>query len=447
MNLKEIRTSMLNILRKAQAEERRLSDEEQKKFDELRGLKQQEKELRALEGEEDEEKVEEPADEEKVEETEKASEETPDEEPKTEEKADEETEEPAEEAPKAEEAPAEENEEEKRKKLVNHNRKSKMEQRFSLLGAIRDEIAHKEHTGKNAEVIERGREQFKKAGVGYESSIVLPTRRSITAGGTNSGKEAIATDTLDIVAPLYTQSAFAGLGATMLDDLVGNVEIPVLGAGSANWKAETAAAGDAAPSTSAATLTPKRLTAFIDVSKLFLQQDSVGAEAMLLNDLQRAILDKLEQTVFGAAAANNSPKGMFNGVTAETLDMTYAGIVDIIADMEQANVYNGKWLMNPLAKASLAKVGVKGTGDTASLGFVFSNNEVLGMPAVTSGNVASKGLAYGNWEDLVIGNWGGIEITVDPYSQAANGCVRIIANSYWDADVRRAGTITKKILK
>ena len=61
--------------------------------------------------------------------------------------------------------------------------------------------------------------------------------------------------------------------------------------------------------------------------------------------------------------------------------------------------------------------------------------------------MTSKGLILGNFNDLVIGQWGGIDLTVDPYTQAANGKIRLVVNAYFDAKPQRADSFVKKVLK
>ena len=61
--------------------------------------------------------------------------------------------------------------------------------------------------------------------------------------------------------------------------------------------------------------------------------------------------------------------------------------------------------------------------------------------------MAKKGLILGNFNDLVIGQWGGIDLTVDPYTQAANGKIRLVVNAYFDAKPQRAASFVKKVLK
>ena len=60
-----------------------------------------------------------------------------------------------------------------------------------------------------------------------------------------------------------------------------------------------------------------------------------------------------------------------------------------------------------------------------------------GRKCFFSNNVADRGLILGDFSELTIGQWGGIEVLVDPYTQAVNGTVRLVVNSYWDYFVRR----------
>lgn len=59
-------------------------------------------------------------------------------------------------------------------------------------------------------------------------------------------------------------------------------------------------------------------------------------------------------------------------------------------------------------------------------GCLMEENEVNGYPVYCTSNVTSKGVVMGHFEDFVIGQWGGIDLTVDPYTQAANGKVRLV---------------------
>ena len=132
---------------------------------------------------------------------------------------------------------------------------------------------------------------------------------------------------------------------------------------------------------------------------------------------------------------------MLNGVTADAANVTYKDIVKMEADLEAKNVRgNIKFIVSPSAKADL-KTTDKGI-DTGK----YLMEEVNGYPVLCTSAVAGKGIVYGNFADLVIGQWGGIDLTVDPYTQAANGKVRLVINAYFDAKPRRADAFVKKVL-
>jgi HK97 family phage major capsid protein len=231
-------------------------------------------------------------------------------------------------------------------------------------------------------------------------------------------------------------------GANYMTGLVGNVSIPAYSGTNVGWAGEIAAASDGAGTFSEVTLEPKRITAYLDVSKQFLLQDSVSAEALLKNDIVKAISNKLEATILGdAAGSTTQPEGIFNGVdTIE--DTSYTTMVGLIQTLEEANV-NGeiKYIVSPAIKAKLKTT----SKDSGSGLFVMENGEVDGIPVLSTS--ACKGIVVGNFEDYVIGQWGGIDLTIDPYSQATNGKVRLVVNAYFDAKPRRAEAFVAKTLE
>lgn len=230
-------------------------------------------------------------------------------------------------------------------------------------------------------------------------------------------------------------------GANYMTGLVGNVSIPAYSGSNVGWAGEIAGASDGAGTFSEVTLEPKRITAYLDVSKQFLLQDSVSAEELLRSDIVKAISNKLEATILGdAAGSTTQPKGIFNGADAIT-DTSYATMVGLIKTLEEANVRGDfKYIVSPAIKAKLKTT----SKDTGSGIFVMQGNEVDGIPVLSTS--ACKGLVVGNFNDYVIGQWGGIDLTIDPYSQATNGKVRLVVNAYFDAKPRREEAFVAKTL-
>ena len=335
-------------------------------------------------------------------------------------------------------------------KLTNTNNTSMKKEKFSLLKAINDVANSRQLDERAQEVVSAGIAEFRKSGQNYSGQIVLPIeeRADVQATVEGAGQETVAEDKLALLEPLRANLVMVKAGASYLSGLGSNV----------SWAGEVSAATDGAGDFSEVNLEPKRLTAYVDVSKQFLIQDSASAEEMLKRDIVNAISDKLEATILGSAAGSATmPAGIFNGVTPETKDITYKRLVDMETALEEANVAGNKcFIVSPSAKGILkttAKDALYNVTDggvhtcVGCAGCLMEENEVNGYPVYCTSNVTSKGVVMGHFEDFVIGQWGGIDLTVDPYTQAANGKVRLVINAYFDAKPRRTGSFQKAILK
>jgi HK97 family phage major capsid protein len=65
-------------------------------------------------------------------------------------------------------------------------------------------------------------------------------------------------------------------------------------------------------------------------------------------------------------------------------------------------------------------------------------NTINGYRAIVSNQVTSGDLFFGNFADLLIGMYGGLDILVDPYTSSNTGTVRIRALQTVDVAVRHA---------
>lgn len=305
---------------------------------------------------------------------------------------------------------------------------------FRLLKAIRDIANNREMDEATKSVCERGTDEMRKAGVSYAGQIQLPmeeTRADVSIANDNA---IVGTDIVGIIAPLRAKNVLIGAGARFLSGLVGDVQLPVMGAGNVSWEGETAEAKDAGYTFAAVKLSPKRLTAYVDVSKQFLNQDSVSAEMLIREDLVNAINSKLEQTILGAEAGTTTqPAGIFyNGGTALTDLTNYKSIAKLESQVDAANTFGEKkYIIGLGAKATLRTTGKGTTGDS----MIMANGEIDGTPAFATSNVDNLNVAYGDWSMLAIGQWGAIDLVVDPYTVAKEGKVRLVVNAYFDAKI------------
>ena len=378
----------------------------------------------------------------------KAQEEIPaevrEEEPKTEEPKVEET--PVEETP-VEETPVEENkpevqEETEPKENRNNinNTKNIHMSNFSLIKSINDVIANRNINEDALGVIEMGATEMRKSGLSFSGQIQLPVEErgdAVAATVATDGKEIVATDKLNILGPLMDKSILAEAGATFLTGLVGNISIPTYTGSTCGWKGELEAADNGKGNFGSVELSPKRLTAYIDISKQFLAQDSVGAEEMLRADIVNALVAKLESTIFGDAAGDNTkPAGIFN--SAEVVAPSYQAVCDAEAAVKD---YSGekRFVMGPSAKSAFKQATISGA--KSDLRLLLEDGEVDGYPVSDSSNVVAGGYAFGDFGELVVAQWGGIDIVVDPYTLATKNAIRLVINAHFDAKVRRDGAI------
>ena len=303
---------------------------------------------------------------------------------------------------------------------------------MSLLKMINAVVEGRNFTEDEAKAIAEARAEFAKSGIAPKGQIVY---RSIAATVDGSGKENVPEDKWNLEVAVRNNLVATKIGADFVSGLVGDVSIPKYAGSNVTWKGETATAADGQGAFSEITLTPKRLTATLDVSKQFLLQDSNDAEALLIRDLGAAIAEKLDETIFGAGSGDtNTPAGLFNGVTGETAltAITYDDVLALEEAVELANGSNYMFVVNPKVKFAL-----KGTQMANGLQMVFDGDEIDGYKTISSNSVVTNGIICMDPHELVIGNWGSaFEIVVDPYTKAADGQVRLVVNAYYDAKLR-----------
>lgn len=345
--------------------------------------------------------------------------------------------------------------EETNKRNFKPQSQTKTMEKFSLLKAISDIANNRTLDERAQEVINAGKAEFRKAGQNCSGQITLPIeeRAIIQATVATAGQENVAEDKLGILEPLRNNLALVQAGATYMTGLVGNVSIPAYSGSNVIWENEVAAAANGVGTFTEVKLEPKRITAEIPISKQFLIQDSNSAEELLKRDIIRAISEKLESTILGKEAGSTTkPAGIFATAPAINGVPTYKDIVDMETALENANVRGNKvFIVNPSAKAVL-KTTEKALGTAKFLmeGEEMDGYRVITSPAVAKGLQAGAdeaGVVFGNFEDYVIAQWGGIDLTVDQFTLAASGQIRLVINAYFDAKPKRAASFVTASVK
>lgn len=333
----------------------------------------------------------------------------------------------------------------------------KPKEAFSLIKTIRSQVERREMPREARDLFQIGKQDFLKAGLSTYGDLFLPAgmpekRADILAGTATAGQEIVAEDKKSIMPPLTDNMVLFEAGATYMPNLVGNVSLPGYAGTTVAWKTEVEAAADGGGAFTEVELTPNRLTAYVNVSKTFLAQDGVGAERMLLDNIALATALKLQSTILGVAVGSASiPSGMGYKITTGVQEAgfvpTWALLNAVVGGVDLANALQGKigWITNATGRSVLRGIAQNGAGSD----FLYdAAGKVLGYPCfVTNSASAAAGtagtddlLVFGNWADLVIGQWGGYDITVDPYTMAKTNQVQIVINAYFDAKGLRGVT-------
>ena len=298
-------------------------------------------------------------------------------------------------------------------------------------------------------------------------------KRTMTVGTSTAGGNLIATDKIGWFDELAAKLVLSQMGATMLSGLSSNTDLVGFATGvTCAWGLETADAVSGDPTTANRSLTPRRLAAYVDLSKQLLIQDNTSIESHIMQSFLRQFAIAIEAAAINGSGAGAVPLGLLNyspaigsvAMGTNGLAPSLAKILEIVQVTETNNAgMNGKWLTNPKVVAKLKQTSID-TGSGAMLmayGNYFGGlqGQLDGREVYSTSNVPSnldKGsstgvcsaLIYGDWENLVMGQFGGVDLTVDNISQAIGGKNRIVMNQYWNFAVKKslAFTAAKDVL-
>ena len=299
---------------------------------------------------------------------------------------------------------------------------------FSFGKAVRAAFGGKLE-GVEAEMAQEGEREMNAIGRS-SNGIVIPSmvlnRAVITENGTTGIEQQSFVDAV------YANTILGDLGITRVSSST-DQRIPILGAVSTQWETEVSDAIDGGSASSKKDLAPKRLAAYVDYSKQAAMQANGSLESALRNSIAQAVGAKVEYALFTDDSAN----GAYAYLGAGKTPVTNADITDLLMGLVeevQSNNHNrgnlGFAISNDLFTEMYTAAQVSGVNP------LIINEMVMGVMAKFSNQIAditNPAVYYGDWSKVQIAQFGGVEILMDPYTQAIKGTNRLILNSYWDA--------------
>jgi HK97 family phage major capsid protein len=266
------------------------------------------------------------------------------------------------------------------------------------------------------------------------TSILIPTEvlrrpiglsddqmRAMASQPGSKGGYMVNVENMGFIDILRNRSVAMRMGARQLQGLVGNVVFPrQTGKSSVTWQG-----GDGASVTATdqalgqLSMTPKTAIIVTDVSEQFLRQASPSAEAFVTADLAATIaIDGVDNAVLNGAGGAQ-PLGIKNttGITTgqDAASATYAKILAFPTTAGGVNAIRGNpgWVTNTAGASRLLQVQRFSSTDTPLWVGNLLDGLLVGFPAMSSEQVAANGLIFGSWDEVVIGDWGVLEIATD----------------------------------
>ena len=273
---------------------------------------------------------------------------------------------------------------------------------------------------------------------GIKTSTRDLTVGSATAGGNLVGTNLMAGSFIELLRNRLIAQKF---GVNFMPGLIGNVAIPKqTGAGTFFWVAENNNLTESAPTFGQVTLSPKSGGGYVDFSRQLLLQATPAVDMLVLADLTKVCALGVDKAVFHGAAASNEPRGIVqvSGIGSEDgTDFGFATAVLLETDVATGNadVDSMAYVMNAVTRGALKTRPVAASGYPV---FVVQNNEMNGYPVLMSNQISNGHIFFGDGSQTIVGEWGVLDVLVDPFTGGIAGTIRTIAFISIDVAVRQA---------
>ena len=358
---------------------------------------------------------------------------------------------------------------------VNENKvndEQRVKKSYSFLRAANLIANNKSLDGLELEMHQEAEREFKQAGISASGNLYIPKmivkneKRDMTAGTSTAGGNTIPTILGDLIPFLDPRLAVIQAGATLLTGLTGNLDFPRNdAAATATWETENSANDETSPTFDKISMSPNRLGAFTDISKQLLVQSSVDIENFVRNRLSEAVNRALDYALINGDNSAQPFYGILNtagiGSVAIGTDggpLTYKHIIDLETELATDNADFGTlaYLTTPGVRGFLKNtekasgtaqfvwsdgappVGQQGIRTDLLNGYRAYVSTQVPSNLTKGGGTGLHSVIFGNFAELLIGQWAGLDVVVDPYSSSKNALVTIVVNSWWDAAVRHA---------
>lgn len=334
-----------------------------------------------------------------------------------------------------------------------------MKANYSLHKAIRSQQQNGVLDGIEKELHDETVRRAESVGIAI-TGIAIPMLEKRAAGQTVTqdsgayGGNLVATDLQSPIDFLRPQPIVEKLGARFISNLQGNLKFPVNEGGIvATWEGEVDTVANSKNAYGSKTMMPKRLAASVLISLQNLLQSSIDLEMYTIQDIRAVIANAIDLAAINGSGTGDQPLGILNTSGINTiaggtngLAPTWAQIVgmETAVFVENANAAKMAYAVNPVTKGKLKTL----KHEAGDLGYLMNqdgtiNGYPVGVSNLIPGNITkgtgtnlSAGL-FGDFSQLIIGQWGFLDLSVDDKSRKKDGYVEVTVNTFLDILVKQ----------
>lgn len=269
-------------------------------------------------------------------------------------------------------------------------------------------------------------------------------QRDLSAGTDNAGGYLVQTVNVGFIDALRAQTVVLQAGAQLIPGLIGDAAFPKLStSATAYWLASEATdITESNPVFGQMVMTPRNVGAYVEISRQLSIQSSPAAEQLVMNDMAKQLAVAVDDAAIDGSGVSGEPTGILQtaGIGSVTgTSLGWSGLVEFETDVASANA-----IINPGSFAYVTTPGVRGTlktrekatgtakycwEDSAAPG----EGRVNGYRAFATSVMPAATMIAGDWSQLIIGEWGILELTVNPYANFKAGIIGLRA--WWTVDV------------
>jgi HK97 family phage major capsid protein len=289
--------------------------------------------------------------------------------------------------------------------------------------------------------------------------VLVAESRDLTIG-TGTGDQLVATNLMagSFIDLLRNRMVVKQAGARIMAGLVGDVAIPKRSTGTtAYWVDEDGEPTESATAFTQVSLSPKTIGAYEDLSRKLLLQSTPDAEMLVRDDIAQTLALGIDLACLHGTGLNDQPTGIaatsgIGSVVGGTNGAAPAwdDIVNLETEVavDNADVGSLAYITNAKVRGKLKQTPKVASTDSVMIwadgayplnGYqAYVSNQVSSTLTKGTSTAKCSAIFYGNWNDLMIGLWGGLDILVNPFTLSTTGQVRIVAFQSCDIAVRYA---------